>query len=180
MTRTVLCLVLALTACWYDRTPPAAPPPAPPRPPSDPRAEVSDGDCIVFEAMNPRCKHTCLPGAPDTWPGCIEGRDRLVAQGYTCTSTHPRSCAKPVPPPPPPSQAQAPLVGRVLQVMVDGSDLVITIAAGSAHGVTPALRASLGTVPVTIVRVDKTTTTGKVAGTTVQQLQANPNVTFRP
>ena len=174
MTRAALCFVVA-TACWYDRTPPAVPP-APP--PADPRVEVSDGDCIVFEAMNPRCKHTCLPGAPDDWPGCVEGRDRLVAQGYTCTSTHPRSCAKQLPPPPPPPPA--PLVGRVIQVMVDGNDLVITIGRGSAHGVTPALQASLGNAPVTIVRIDAYTTTGRVAATTVQQLPTNPVVTFRP
>jgi len=169
-------------------------------------------DEFAFDPKIPACKTVCpAQGAPPGWPAC-KGKcpNPPDINEPSCWATMPcpkppdkrvKSCKPPDWPPcpdkkhPDPENPNCPaggepVVGRVLQKVLQQGELVITIGAGSDQGVGKTWKGQIvkgsdvndAAVPggdVTIVRVDKTTTTAKTK-LTPDQLAANPYVKFSP
>jgi hypothetical protein len=177
-------IAIVASACWRGNEPPPAEPA--PRPALTSRSAELPLPCDAFDDANPSCRDTCLPGAPDDWPGCVIARDKLIAQGYTCATPSVRSCA---PPPPPPRCVNCPPVtARIVGTQIAGATIRIIIGAGSDHGVTRTWKADIVDRPsgtpvaggnVAIVRIDRAVTVGTVT-LTIQQVQATPYVFLQP
>jgi len=182
--------------------------PEPPKLAAIPEAEAACGD--EFAPFDPKtsCRDQCPQGAPSTWPGC-RGKcpdppdpanqacwDKVCPNPPTkrakaCKITMFPPCDKSAPDPDNPKCdiKAAPVVARVIKNEVQGSDTIITIAAGEDQGVTQ--KGWTGTVlrgdsdrpmdggSVTIIRVGKRETIGKVRLTT-DQISANPKVKLSP
>jgi hypothetical protein len=163
-------------------------------------------DELQFDAKNPACRLVCPQvGAPPGWPAC---KDKCPtppdANVPACQATmecpnppdrRVRKC-KPVFPPckdprnPDPANPNCdnikipPVIARIIGNNVQGSEVIITIGAGSNSGVQKNWGASvlrgesdqpLAGGDVTVIRVDKAVTVGKVRLTT-DQLSANSRV----
>jgi hypothetical protein len=180
--------MLLLAGCWRGATPQPVQS-APVEPAVWPKArEPMACEETGFDPGNPTCRDTCLPGAPEDWPGCLAVTDKLIAQGYRCTTKYWRSCS----PPPPvayvcPASGCVPFKARVIGLYVTGTGLELTIGAGANHGVTMRWRATMAdaagqAVPggaLTLVRVDSHITKGTIQWT-AGQVQANPIVLLEP
>lgn len=175
--------------------------PEPPKLASVPEPDVPC-DESSFDPKNPACKSVCpTTGAPPGWPGCA-GKcptppDASIA---ACQATMP--CPNPPdrrvkackrfpkcdfenPDPGNPNCDQRPpVIARVLKTEIQGGDVLITIGSGTASGVQKDWRGVVlrgdGNAPlaggdVTIIRVDKGLTTGKVR-LTIDQIKENPRV----
>jgi hypothetical protein len=178
----------------------------PPKLAAVPDAE-KDCDEFSFDPKNPACKTVCPPsGAPPGWPACKDKcpavpdvnipaclaimecpnpADRRVKK---CTAAKFPRCADPANPDPANPNCDnikiPPAVGKIIAKTIQGSEVIITIAAGSTQGVQPnwggvVLRGTsddpLAGGTVTVVRVDKGVTVGKVKLTS-DQLSQNPRV----
>jgi hypothetical protein len=181
--------------------------PDPPKLAAVPEAEI-ECDEFTFDAKNPKCRSVCpTSGAPPGWPAC---------RGKCPDPPDPanEACWSKVCPNPPTMRATAcklnhfppcdpnapdqdnpkchvkakPVTGRVIKTEVQGSDVVITIAAGSDAGVAKGwtgrvLRGdsdnNLDGGEVVVIRVGKRETVGKVRLTT-DQVSANPRVKLSP
>ncbi|GEM_PF-1004648 len=168
-------------------------------------------DEFTFDVKVPACKNVCpTSNAPPGWPAC-KGKcpDPPDVNNSACWNTMPcpnppdrrvRSCPKskwskcmdinnPDPQNPNCDDATAPPVtGRVIKNEVQGSDTIITIAAGSDQGVSKAWKghvlrgdgdATMDGGEVIVIRVGKRETVGKVHLTT-DQVSANPRVKLTP
>jgi hypothetical protein len=182
--------------------------PEPPKLAAIPEAEVP---CDPFDAKNPSCKAICPEfGAPPGWPPCKDKcptppdvnlascqlsmpcpnpPDRRVR---ACKPSQWPKCAdinNPDPQNPNCDNAKAdPVVTRIMKNEVQGSDLIITIGAGSNSGVKKGWKANvlrgesdspLSGGDVTIIRIDKGTTIGKVQLTN-DQIKTNFRVKLSP
>ena len=177
--------------------------PDPPRLAAVPEAEVPC-DPAAFDQKNPACKVVCPDfGAPPGWPACKDKCPSTPdANIPSCQASMPcpnppdrrvRACKKtdfpkcpsitnPDPQNPNCDGIKAdPVTARVLKQEDSGSDLIITIAAGSNAGIAKTWRAQvmrgdtdapLAGGDVTIIRVDKGATIGKVH-LTADQLGTN-------
>jgi hypothetical protein len=152
-------------------------------PPRLPWVPEPDPDCLrAYDKTNKKCEDTCAPGSPPKHKACAK-------PGEETTTTPP-----PVPPPPPP-EPEKPVFGRVMsrEVQPDGS-IVVIVGVGSEHGVskdwksgsllrgdTRDITQRLPGATVTIIRVDKRTTIGKLRqGVTSDVLKENSNVVLGP
>ncbi|HEU4731089.1 MAG TPA: hypothetical protein VFT22_24515, partial [Kofleriaceae bacterium] len=179
--------------------------PDPPKLPAVPEP-VTPCDEFAFDPKNPECKNVCpQTGAPPGWPPCKDRcptppdvnnqacwptmdcpnpPDRRVKK---CKPVFPK-CPDPAHPDPAnPNCDNAkvpPVIGRIIGNNVSGSDVIITIGAGTNSGVqknwgATVLRGDsdqpLAGGEVTVIRVDKGVTVGKVHLTT-DQLAANSRV----
>jgi hypothetical protein len=167
-------------------------------------------DEFQFDAKNPECKNVCpQQGAPPGWPACKDkcpnppDANVVACQATMECPTPPdrrvKKC-KPVfpackdPKNPDPANPNCdnvkvpPVVARIIGNNVQGSEVIITIAAGSNSGVGKGWGAAvlrgesdqpLAGGDVTVVRVDKGVTVGKVRLTT-DQLSANSRVRLSP
>ncbi len=184
--------------------------PEPPKLAAVPEAEIPC-DEFTFDVKNPACKSVCpTSGAPPGWPAC-KGKcpDPPDINNSACWATMPcpnppdrrvKACPKskwpkcmdinnPDPQNPNCDDATAPPVtGRVIKNEVQGSDVLVTVAAGSDQGVSKAwkghvLRGDTDTPmeggEVTVIRVGKRETLGRVHLTT-DQISANPRVKLTP
>jgi hypothetical protein len=180
--------------------------PDPPKLAAVPEPEVPC-DEFAFDPKNPACKLVCpQAGAPPGWPACKDKcpnppdinnpvcqatmecpnpPDRRVRK---CTASKFMKCQDPKNPDPANPNCDnikvPPVVGRIIGNNVSGSDVIITIGAGTNSGIQKnwaahVLRGDsdqpLAGGDVTVIRVDKGITIGKVRLTT-DQLQANPRV----
>jgi hypothetical protein len=180
--------------------------PDPPKLAAVPEAEVPC-DEFAFDPKNPACKLVCpQAGAPPGWPACKDKcpnppdvnvpaclatmecpnpPDRRVKK---CVATKFPKCADPKNPDPANPNCDhvkvPPVNGRIIAKTIQGSEVIITIGAGTAQGVQPnwvanVLRADsdqpLAGGEVQVIRVDKGVTVGKVH-LTADQLLANPRV----
>ena len=180
--------------------------PDPPKLAAVPEAEIPC-DEFQFDAKNPACKLVCpQTGAPPGWPACKDRcptppdvnvpacqatmdcpnpPDRRVKK---CTAPKFPKCADPKNPDPANPNCDnikiPPVIGRIIGNNVSGSDVIITIGAGTNSGVqknwgATVLRGdtdqSLAGGEVMVVRVDKGVTVGKVHLTT-DQLTSNSRV----
>ncbi|MBA3542752.1 MAG: hypothetical protein H0T79_24255 [Deltaproteobacteria bacterium] len=165
-------------------------------------------DDTNFDAKKDECKNYCpKAGAPAGWGPCKGACTEPVdPQNLACwrdPGTRPpcpkpwdpkfqQWCPAPACPNPPdpinPNCAAKPIVARVLSTNISGGDTLITVAAGSAQGITKGWRANVlrgGTEQPfpggdgTIIRVDKTNTAIKVK-LTPDQLKANDTVKLSP
>jgi len=179
----------------------------PPKLAAVPDAE-KDCDEFTFDPKNPACKLICpASGAPPGWPACKDKcptppdinipaclaimecpnpPDRRVKK---CVAQKFPKCADAANPDPANPNCDGikvpPAIGRIIAKTIQGSEVIITIGAGSAQGVKDGwvgtvLRGTTGDAPlpggtVEIVRIDKSATTGKVK-LTADQLLANPRV----
>lgn len=142
----------------------------------------------------PPCKDVCptppdinVPSCQATMP-CPNPPDRRVR---ACKPSQWPKCNLAAPDPQNPNCDNAkadPVVTRVLKNEVQGSDTIITIGAGSNSGIAKGWRATvlrgdtdqpLSGGDVTIIRIDKAATVGKVRLTT-DQIKANDRVKFSP
>jgi len=181
----------------------------PPRLAAVPEPEVPC-DPLAFDPKNKACAAVCPEfGAPPGWPACKDKcpnppdinlpqcqasmpcpnpPDRRVK---SCKKTQWPKCNLAAPDPQNPNCDDAkadPVVGRILSNTVQGSELLITIGAGSNSGIAKGwtatvLRGDSGTPlsggEVTIVRIDKQATVGKVKLTT-DQIKQNDKVKLSP
>jgi hypothetical protein len=181
----------------------------PPKLAAIPEAEVPC-DEFQFDQKNPACKTVCpQQGAPPGWPACAgkcptppdinvqaclatmpcpNPPDRRVK---ACKPTQWPKCDIKNPDPNNPNCDNAtadPVTGRVIKNEVQGSDVIITVAAGTDQGVAKGwtgrvLRGDSDTPvdggDVTVIRVGKRETVGKVHLTT-DQVAANPRVKLSP
>lgn len=142
----------------------------------------------------PPCKDVCptppdinIPSCQATMP-CPNPPDRRVR---SCKKSQWPKCDLKSPDPQNPNCDDAkadPVTTRVLKNEVQGSDTIITIGAGSNSGIAKGWRATvlrgdtdqpLSGGEVTIIRIDKAATVGKVRLTT-DQIKANDRVKFSP
>jgi hypothetical protein len=179
--------------------------PDPPKLPAVPEA-IAPCDEFAFDQKNPECKNVCpQTGAPPGWPACKDKcpnppdvniqacwpimecptpPDRRVKK---CRPVFPK-CPDPAHPDPANPNCDGikvpPVVGRIIGNNVSGSDVIITIGAGTNSGVqknwgATVLRGDtdqpLAGGDVIVIRVDKGVTVGKVHLTT-DQLAANSRV----
>ena len=169
--------------------------PDPPRLAEVPPPELP---CEPFDVKNEACKARCDASAQASWPGCAkecpDPMDPQNAKFPACQKVmkcgavaDPRiaDCNKPAPPPPP----VKPLVGRVIKTEVEGADLLVWIAIGTANGVDKAWTA--GTVlrsgtqspltggSATVVQINKTTTKLRVH-LTKDVISANDEIRIGP
>lgn len=180
--------------------------PDPPRLAAVPEVELPC-DEFTFDVKNKACLSVCPPSnAPPKWPGCVgKCPDPPDVANPVCWKTMP--CPNPPkrevlacttwPPCPdyknpdpnnPRCDERLPVIARVIKNEVQGSDVLITIAAGSDQLVEKGWR---GTVlrgdsenpveggEVVVIRVGKRETLGKVRLTT-DQISANPRVKLSP
>ncbi|HEY4238199.1 MAG TPA: hypothetical protein VGM88_00205 [Kofleriaceae bacterium] len=181
--------------------------PDPPKLAEIPAAEVPC-DPVKFDPANPACRSVCPDfGAPAGWPACKDKcptppdvnvkscqdtmpcpnpPDRRVR---ACTKDKWKKCEDPKNPDPQNPNCDGikipPVIARIIGNTINGSDVLITIGAGSDQGVADTwkgtvLKGSSGTSPlvggdVQIVRVDKNKTIGKVK-LTPDQLASNARV----
>jgi hypothetical protein len=180
--------------------------PDPPKLAAVPEAEVPC-DEAQFDAKNPACKTICpAAGAPPGWPPCKDKCPNPPDVNVpACLATMP--CPSPpdrrvkacvpakfpkCPDPKNPDQNNPncdnikvpPVTNRIIAKTIQGSEVIITIGAGSTAGVAPnwggtVLRGEsdqpLTGGDIKIVRVDKAVTVGKVR-LTPDQLLTNPRV----
>lgn len=176
--------------------------------------EVEQGcDEFTFDPKIPACKMICpSSGAPPGWPAC-KGKCPTPpsVDEPACWATMPcpkgqpderiRAC-KPRDWPPCPDKNNpdesnpncrvkaAPIVGRILQKQVQGSDLIITIGVGTNQGVKPTWTGTIikgpsvgdGAVPggaIIVVRVDTDRTVARIK-LTADQISATPYVRLSP
>ena len=176
--------------------------------------EIEQGcDEFTFDPKVPACKMVCpAAGAPPGWPAC-KGKCPTppTVDEPACWATMPcpkgnpderiKAC-KPKDWPPCPDKNNpdesnpncrvkaAPIVGRILQKQVQGTDLLITIGVGASQGVKASWTASVvgsnsvnaGPVAggkVTIVRVDTDKTLGRIS-LTADQIASTPYVRLAP
>jgi len=183
--------------------------PDPPKLAAVPENEVGC-DEFTFDPKIAACKLVCAPTAPPNWPGCKGKCVTPDINNPDCHATMPcpkppdkrvKACKpsdwgpcpdkkKPDPENPNCPVGGEPVVGRVIQKVQQGGDLLITVGAGTDQGVGKSWKAQVvrgndvneAAVPggeVTIVRVDKTTTTAKTR-LTPDQLASTPYVKFSP
>jgi hypothetical protein len=180
--------------------------PDPPKLPAIPDA-VLPCDEFAFDIKNPECKNVCpKTGAPAGWPACKDvcptppdinipaclatmecpnPPDRRVRR---CVAQKFAKCADPKNPDPNNPNCDnikvPPVIGRIIGNNVQGSDVIITIGAGTNSGIQKGWGAvvlrgdsdqPLAGGEVTVIRVDKGVTVGKVHLTT-DQLSANSRV----
>jgi hypothetical protein len=180
--------------------------PDPPKLAAVPEPEIPC-DEFQFDAKNPACKAVCpQTGAPPGWPAC---KDKCPTPAdvnlpacqaiMDCPSPPDRRVKKcvapkfpkcPDPKNPDPANPNCdnikvpPVIARIIGNNVSGSDVIITIGAGTNSGVqknwgATVLRGDsdqpLAGGEVTVIRVDKGVTVGKVHLTT-DQLTANSRV----
>ena len=180
--------------------------PDPPKLAAVPEPEIPC-DEFQFDPKNPACKLVCpQAGAPPGWPACKDKcptppdvnlpacqlimdcptpPDRRVKK---CVPAKFPKCANPAQPDPNNPNCDniklPPVLNRIIAKTIQGSDMIITIGAGSNLGVQPnwtgtVLRgqsdAPLQGGDIKIVRVDKAVTVGKVH-LTPDQLLTNPRV----
>ena len=180
--------------------------PDPPKLAAVPEAEIPC-DEFAFDPKNPACKQVCpASGAPPGWPPCKDRcpsppdinipaclatmecpnpPDRRVKR---CPPQRFPKCPDPKNPDPLNPNCDnikvPPVIGRIVGNNVSGSDVIITIAAGTNSGVqknwgATVLRGDtdqpLAGGEVTVIRVDKGVTVGKVHLTT-DQISANSRV----
>lgn len=178
--------------------------PDPPKLAAVPEVEIGC-DEFTFDIKVPSCKTVCGPGAPPNWPGCAgkcptppDPNNPACQKSMDCPSPPDRKFAKcagkfpkcPDPKHPDPNNPNCdniklpPVIGRIVGNSVSGSELIITIGQGQNAGVEKSWSAvvlrgdseePLRGGDVTIVRVDKTLTVGKVRLTT-DQLSSNSRV----
>lgn len=180
--------------------------PDPPKLAAVPEVEVPC-DEYTFDIKNPGCRSVCpASNAPPGWPAC-KGKcpDPPDVTNSACWDKMPcpnppnrnvKACTKwpPCPdyknpdPQNPNCDTALPVIARVIKNEVQGSDVLITIAAGSDQMVAKGWR---GTVlrgdsesaieggEVIVIRVGKRETLGKVRLTT-DQVGANPRVKLTP
>jgi hypothetical protein len=174
----------------------------------EPEATCSEFD---FDPKNKACMTVCpAAGAPAGWPGC-KGKcpDPPDANNPACWATMPcpnppdrrvKACPKskwpkcadianPDPQNPNCDDAKAdPVTGRVIKTEIQGSEVLVTISAGTDQGVGKGWRGKvlrgdsdspLDGGDVTVIRVGKRDTIGKVHLTT-DQIGANPRVKLSP
>ena len=183
--------------------------PDPPKLAAVPEAEIPC-DEFQFDPKNPACKLVCpAQGAPPGWPPCKDKCPNppdinVPACLATMECPNPpdrrvKKC-KPVFPPckdprnPDPANPNCdnakvpPVIGRIIGNNVQGSDVIITIGAGTNSGVQKTWGAHvlrgdtdqpLAGGEVTVIRVDKGVTVGKVHLTT-DQLSQNSRVRLSP
>ncbi len=186
--------------------------PPPPRLPDLP--EILQ-PCLAHDPNNPSCMTICAPGAPPDHPPCIgKCPTPPTIDVEACWKTMPcptppdirvKKCTPitkfwpPCPDPraPDPDNPRClgvtvpPVVGRIVNKKIQGSDMIITIGVGTAQGVTDTWRAvvlqgaggKLTDPPLSggeavIIRVDKLITTAKV-NLTADQIQKNPFVRLK-
>jgi hypothetical protein len=168
-------------------------------------------DPLAFDPKNLACASVCPDvGAPPGWPAC---KDKCPAAAPDINNP---ACQKTMPCPNPPDRRVAsckpsmwpkcnlaapdpmnpncdnakadPVTARVLRQETQGSEVVITIGAGTSSGVTKGwtavvLRGDTGQPlsggDVTIIRVDKQATVGKVR-LTADQIKQNDKVKLSP
>ncbi|MEO8706909.1 MAG: hypothetical protein ABI867_43180 [Kofleriaceae bacterium] len=168
--------------------------PEPPRLPAVPDPVPCTED--NFDALRVACHRVCVPAAPAHWPAC----------GSTCPvppDANVRACWSTMPCPSPPDPrvkacrmtrtlrcppgvtcvSAREVVGRIIKLEVVGSDVLITIAAGSTAGVRQSWHGQVARDPrsteqhprgeLVIVRVDKQVTVAKVS-LTPDQVRAWP------
>jgi hypothetical protein len=163
-----------------------------------------------FDPKNPECKNVCpAANAPPNWPACKDKcpappnvelpacqlvmdcpnpPDRRVKKCIADKVRKWPKCADPRNPDPNNPNCDdikiPPVLGRIIGTSIQGSEVIVTIGAGSNSGVAPNWTAHVlaGTSEnplaggqVTVVRVDKAVTVGKVR-LTADQLLANPRV----
>ncbi|HEY4056942.1 MAG TPA: hypothetical protein VGM39_10040 [Kofleriaceae bacterium] len=144
--------------------------PEPPRLPAVP--DPLPTTCEKYDPSNAICQTVCAPGSPPTLKACLPPEPPPVVVA---------------PPPPPP--VLPPQYGRVMKQEVgpDGTTIV-TISVGSENGVTKEWKgtlqredkdAPLSNGKLTIIRIDKRTTTAKVE-LQPDVVSKNPNVVFKP
>jgi hypothetical protein len=181
--------------------------PEPPRLAAIPEPEATC-DEFTFDPKNQACRSVCPPsGAPPGWPAC-KGKcpdppdpanpacwDKVcpnppTARAKACKLTDFPPCDKSAPDPDNlKCRIKAdPITGRVIKNEVQGSDTIITIAVGSDQGVAKGwtgrvLRGDSDNAmdggEVTVIRIGKRETVGKVRLTT-DQISANPRVKLSP
>lgn len=168
-------------------------------------------DPMAFDPKNLACQSVCPDvGAPPGWPAC---KDKCPAGNPDINNP---ACQKTMPCPNPPDRRVAsckksmwpkcnlaapdpmnpncddakadPIVARVLKQETSGSDIIITIGAGSSSGVAKGwtgrvLRGGsdepLSGGDVTIIRIDKQATVGRVR-LTADQIKQNDKVKLSP
>jgi hypothetical protein len=167
---------------------------------------IQQCDEFAFDPKIPDCKNVCpKTGAPPGWPACAnicptppDVNVKACWDSMDCPSPpdrRVRKCTKDKFPPcrdlsnPDPAnprceEKRPPVLGRIIQNNVSGSDVIITIGAGTNSGVQKNWGANvlrgdsdqpLAGGEVTVIRVDKAVTVGKVHLTT-DQIAANPRV----
>lgn len=182
--------------------------PDPPKLAAIPEPEVPcDENTTPFDPKNPACKNICpVTGAPPGWPPCKDKcptppdvnvpaclatmecpnpPDRRVKK---CTAQKFPKCPDPKSPdvnnPNCDNIKIPPVVNRIIAKTIQGSDVIVTIGAGSDKGVAPnwngtVLRGDsdqpLSGGDIKVVRVDKAVTVGRVH-LTPDQLLSNPRV----
>lgn len=176
--------------------------PDPPKLAAIPEAEIPC-DEFTFDLKNPACRSVCpSSNAPPGWPAC-KGKcpDPPDVLNSACWATMPcpnppnrnvKACTK-FPPCPdfknpdplnPNCEIVPPVIARVIKAEVQGSDVLVTIAAGSDQNVAKGwrgavLRGETETAmeggEVTVIRVGKRETLARVRLTT-DQISANPRV----
>ncbi|HEY5949171.1 MAG TPA: hypothetical protein VIV40_26945 [Kofleriaceae bacterium] len=181
--------------------------PEPPKLAGIPEAEATC-DEFTFDPKNPACRTVCpTAGAPAGWPAC-KGKcpDPPDPQNQACwdkvcpnpPTSRAKACklkdfppcdkAAPDPENPKCSIKADPITARVIKNEVQGSEVVITIAAGSDQGVVKGwtgrvMRGDSDTPldggEVNVIRIGKRETVGKVRLTT-DQVAANPKVKLSP
>lgn len=167
-------------------------------------------DEFQFDPKNPECKNICpASNPPPNWPPC---KDKCPSppnvelpacqQTMECPNPPDRRVKKcviekarkwpkcPDPRNPDPANPNCddikvpPVLGRVIGTSIQGSEVIVTIGAGSNSGIAPNWTAHilsggsdqpLAGGEIKIVRVDKAVTVGKVR-LTADQLLANPRV----
>ncbi len=183
--------------------------PDPPKLAAVPEAEIPC-DEFQFDPKNPACKAVCpQAGAPPNWPGCAgkcpnptDVNLPVCQKTMECPNPPDARIAKCLadkehkwPKCPDPRQPDLsnpncvgikipPVVGRIIGSSIQGSEVIITIGAGSNSGIAPDWTAHVlsgtGNNPlaggdIKVVRVDKAVTVGKTR-LTADQLLANPRV----
>jgi hypothetical protein len=165
-------LALALFGCWHFTTP-SEPPPGEPalgesRVPGDARrnaarwvdAGEAETDAEADTAMAPRVPRA--PRAPRAPPV-----DAAVVAVDAAVVAVPPGC----------------VVSRVIGMTISGSELVLTIGAGSNRGVATSWTVTLTGRPqvaMRILRVDRAVTVVKVSGLIVDAVQGNPIAVLCP
>jgi hypothetical protein len=171
----------------------------------EPEATCSEFD---FDPKNKACMTVCpAQGAPPNWPGCA-GKcpnppdpanqacwDKVcpnppTSRAKACKLKDFPPCDKAAPDPENPkcSIKADPITGRVIKTEVQGTEVLVTVAVGSDQGVAKGwtgrvLRGDtdnpLDGGDVTVIRVGKRETIGKVKLTT-DQISTNPRVKLSP
>jgi hypothetical protein len=183
--------------------------PDPPKLAAVPEPEIPC-DEFQFDQKNPACKAVCPPsGAPPNWPGCTgkcpnppDVTNPVCQKTMDCPNPPDARVAKCLadkehkwpkcPDPRNPDLTNPncigikipPVVGRIIGSSIQGSEVIVTIGAGSNSGISPDWTAHvlsgntnnpLAGGDIKVVRVDKAVTVGKTR-LTADQLLANPRV----